>query len=52
MNFTEEDTKNVLKKNLDIDLIKKIIIIMNLIFKKDNIDIDSAFASIQNHLNK
>jgi len=39
MNFTEVDRK----KNSDIDLIKKIIIIMNLIFKKDNIDIDSLF---------
>jgi len=46
MNFTEEDTKIALKKNLDIDLIKKIIIIMNLIFEKDNIDIDSLFEYV------
>ena len=42
MNFTEEDRK----KNSDIDLIKKVIIIMNLIFKKDNIDIDSLFEYV------
>jgi hypothetical protein len=42
MNFTEVDRK----KNLDIDLIKKIIIIMNLIFEKDNIDIDSLFEYV------
>ena len=39
MNFTEED----IKKKSNIDLIKKIIVIMNLIFKKDKVDIDSLF---------
>jgi hypothetical protein len=42
MNFTEVDRK----KNSDIDLIKKIIVIMNLIFEKDNIDIDSLFEYV------
>ena len=42
MNFTEVDRK----KNSDIDLIKKIIVIMNLIFQKDNIDIDSLFEYV------
>ena len=42
MNFTEEDRK----KKSDIDLIKKIVIIMNLIFEKDNIDIDSLFEYV------
>ena len=52
MNFTEEDTKIALKKNLDIDLIKKIIIIMNLIFEKDNIDIDSLFEYVLSNIIK
>jgi hypothetical protein len=42
MNFTEVDRK----KNLDIDLIKNVIVIMNLIFEKDNIDIDSLFEYV------
>jgi len=42
MNFTEEDRKKI----SNIDLIKKIIVIMNLIFEKDNIDIDSLFEYV------